>query len=148
MRVLENLSSIIISTQKNFKMYKHNMFFCRYLHVVGSKHLEEGDTKYLNMMGFSWQSYKQKLSDQRLSFDYIAQVSLRVRLWQYHWSNKQTVKCTCITQCNYTVHCTIRTRAQSVRRQHRKRTSEKSEMMTYKDTTQVAENMWVSFILI
>ena len=40
----------------------------------------------------------------------------------------------------YTVHCTIRARAQSVRRQHRRRTSEKSEMVTYKDSTQVAIN--------
>ena len=38
---------------------------------------------------------------------------------------------------NYTVHCTIRTRAQSDRRQHRKRTPEKSDMATYKDSTQV-----------
>ena len=48
------------------------------------------------------------------------------------------VKCTCISLYHYTVHCTIRTRDQSVRRQHRRRTSEKSEMVTYKDTTQVA----------
>ena len=34
---------------------------------------------------------------------------------------------------HYTVqsHCTIRDRAQSVRRQHRERTSEKSDMVTY-----------------
>ena len=31
----------------------------------------------------------------------------------------------------------LRTRAQSVRRQHRKRTSEKSDIVTYKDSTQV-----------
>ena len=46
-----------------------------------------------------------------------------------------------ITVYRYSVHCTIRTRAQSVRRQHEKRTSEKSDMVTYKDTTQGAKNM-------
>ena len=50
------------------------------------------------------------------------------------------MKCTCITLYNYTVHCTIRTRAQSVRRQHRKRNSEKSEMVTYKYVTEVVRN--------
>ena len=50
------------------------------------------------------------------------------------------MKCTCITLYNYTVHCTIRTRAQSVRRQHRKRNSEKSEMVTYKHVTEVVGN--------
>ena len=38
---------------------------------------------------------------------------------------------------HYTVHCTIRTRAQSARRQHRRRVSEKNDMVTYKDSTQV-----------
>ena len=38
---------------------------------------------------------------------------------------------------NYTVHCTIRTRAQLVKRYQGKRTSEKSEILTYKDATQV-----------
>ena len=44
---------------------------------------------------------------------------------------------------HYTVqlHFTIRAKAQSARRQHRMRTSEKSEIVTYKDTTQVARNM-------
>ena len=51
---------------------------------------------------------------------------------KYNWWNKQTVICTCITQYTYTVHCIMRTRAQSDRRQHRRRTSEKSEMLTYK----------------
>ena len=49
--------------------------------------------------------------------------------------------CDVCTLYNYTVHCTIRTRAQSVRRQHRKRTSEKSEKVTNKNTFQVARNM-------
>ena len=44
---------------------------------------------------------------------------------------------------HYTVHCT---RAQAVKRQHRKRDTGKSEILTYKDTTQVARNIWVSFI--
>ena len=38
---------------------------------------------------------------------------------------------------HYTVHCTIRTRAQSARRQHRRRVSEKNDMVTYKDSTQL-----------
>ena len=37
------------------------------------------------------------------------------------------------------VHFTIRIRAQSGRRQHEKKTSEKIEMVTYKDTTQVGK---------
>ena len=67
-------------------------------------------------------------------------------LWQYHYSNIQTVKYICITLYTYIVYCTIGTRAQSVRKQHEKRTSKKSEMVTYKDSTQVAKNIWVSFI--
>ena len=42
------------------------------------------------------------------------------RLWKYHWSNKQTVKCICIMLYNNTVHCTIRTTTKSVKRQHKK----------------------------
>ena len=80
------------------------------------------------------------------SLDFLPYVHLWLRLWQYHYSNKQTVKCTCITLYNYTVYCTMNTIAQSVRRQHEKRTSEKSEMVTYKDTNQVARNMLVSLI--
>ena len=38
---------------------------------------------------------------------------------------------------HYIVDCTIRTRAQSVRRQHGERISEKIEMMTYDDATQM-----------
>ena len=49
---------------------------------------------------------------------------------------------------NYTLLCTISTRAQLLRRQHRKRTSKKSEMVTCRDTTQVARNMWVPLIWI
>ena len=45
---------------------------------------------------------------------------------------------------NYTLHGTIRTRAQSVRRQHRKINSEKSEMMTYKHVTEVVRNRCVN----
>ena len=44
----------------------------------------------------------------------------------------------------YTVHCTIRTRAQFVRRYQGKRTSEKNEMVTYKDATQAVRYMWVN----
>ena len=58
------------------------------------------------------------------------------------------LKCICLTLYNETVHWTIRTRYQSVRRQHRRRTSEKSEMVTYKDNIQVARNMWFSIIWI
>ena len=47
------------------------------------------------------------------------------------------MKFTCITIYNYIVHCTIKTRAQLVRRYKGKRTSEKSEVLTYKDATQV-----------
>ena len=39
---------------------------------------------------------------------------------------------------------TIRTRGQSVRRQHRKRNSEKSEMVTYKHVTEVVRNRCVN----
>ena len=85
------------------------------------------------------------LSGLRLSFDFLPQVHLWFRPRHYHYSNKPSVKCTCITLYTYTVHCTIRTRAQSVRRQHRKRTSEKNEMVIYNDSTQVDRNMWVSF---
>ena len=77
------------------------------------------------------------------SFEFLPEVYLWFRLCQYHYSNKQTIKCTCITLYTFTVHCTIRTKAQSVRRQHEKRTSEKSEMVTCEDTTEVARNMWV-----
>ena len=38
---------------------------------------------------------------------------------------------------NYTVHYTIRTKAQPLRRQQRKSTREKSDMVTYEDSTQV-----------
>merc|ERR1711954_342426 len=55
-------------------------------------------------------------------------------------SYKQTVKCTCITLYNCTLQCTIRTRAQSVRRQQRKRTSVESEMVTYNHVTKVVRN--------
>ena len=69
------------------------------------------------------------------SFDFLPEVYLWFRHWQYHYSNKQTVKCTCITLYTYAVHCMIRTRAQSVRRQHEKWTSENSEMVPCKDNT-------------
>ena len=39
---------------------------------------------------------------------------------------------------------TIRTRGQSVRRQHRKRNSEKSEMVTHKHVTEVVRNRCVN----
>ena len=88
--------------------------------------------------------YWQKLSDLRLSVDYFPQVYLWFKLQQYHWSNKQTLKCICITLYNYTVHCTLIIRGQSVRRQHRKRNSEKSEMVTYKHVTEVVRNRYVN----
>ena len=47
---------------------------------------------------------------------------------------------------HYTVHCIIRTSVQSVKRQYSKTTSEKSELVTYKNPTQVARNILVSFI--
>ena len=43
--------------------------------------------------------------------------------------------CQCITLQYYTVHCIIKTRAQIVRRYQGKKTSEKSEIVTYKDAT-------------
>ena len=76
-------------------------------------------------------------------FYFLPEVYLWFGLWKYHYSNKQTVKCTCITLYIYTVHCTIRTRAQSVRRQNEKRTSERYEMVTYKDNTKVARKISV-----
>ena len=42
------------------------------------------------------------------------------------------------------MHCTIRTKAQSVTRLQRKRSSEKSEMVTYKYFTEVVRNIHVS----
>ena len=75
--------------------------------------------------------------------DYIPQVYLWFRIWQYHWPNKQTIKCTCITLYNCTLHGTIRTRAQSVRRQKRKRISQESEIVTYKHVTEVVRNRCV-----
>merc|ERR1711954_491212 len=39
----------------------------------------------------------------------------------------------------YTVHCTTMTRSQSVRRQHEKRTSGKSEMVTCEDIRKLPE---------
>ena len=42
---------------------------------------------------------------------------------------------------HFTVHSTLMTRAQLVERQHRKRTLEESEILTYKDTTQVVRIM-------
>ena len=77
------------------------------------------------------------------SFDFLLEVYLWFWLWQYHYLNKQTFKCTCITLYTYTVHCTTMTRSQSVRRQHEKRTSEKSEMVTCEDNTELARNMWI-----
>ena len=67
-----------------------------------------------------------------------------VRPWQYHYTNKQTVNCTCITQYTHTLHCTVRTRAQSIRRQQRKRTSEESEMVTYNHVTEVVRSECVN----
>ena len=63
------------------------------------------------------------------------------------WLKRSLIKQTnCKMYMHYTVHCTIRTRAQSVRGQHRIRTSEEREILTYKGTTPVVRNMWVSFI--
>ena len=42
----------------------------------------------------------------------------------------------------------VAVRDQSVRRQHKKRTSKKSDMVTYKNTTQVTRNRSVPFFLI
>ena len=73
------------------------------------------------------------------SFDFLPEVYLWFRHWQYHYSNKRSVKRH--TLYTYTVHFSVRTRAQSVRRQHEKRTQEKSEMVICKDTTEVARNI-------
>ena len=40
--ILKTFSSIIISKQTNYIIYRHNRFSCRYLHLVESKHLEDG----------------------------------------------------------------------------------------------------------
>ena len=76
--------------------------------------------------------------------DYRSLDQLWSRLWQYILSNKQTTKCTCITLYNCTLHCTKRTRAQSVRRQQRKRTSVESEMVTYNHVTEVVRSKFVN----
>ena len=54
------------------------------------------------------------------------------------------VKCTCISLYHYTVHCIIRTRDQSLRRQQRNSTSHESEMMTYKQVLEVVSNRCVN----
>merc|ERR1711954_600665 len=69
----------------------------------------------------------------------IIEVKINFRL-----SNKKTVKCTFITLYNCTAHYTIHTRAQSVRRQQRKRTSQDSEMVTYKQVTEGVRNRCVN----
>ena len=74
---------------------------------------------------------------------FFHRIYLWFRIWHYHYSNKKTVKSTRITLYTYTIHCIIRTVAQSVRRQHEKRTSEKSKRVTCEDTTEVARNMWI-----
>ena len=106
--------------------------------------------KVLQILNLFWtlNCYFHEMSSQFTSYvsKFYPQVHLWLRHWYYHNSNRQTVKYTCITLYNHTVHCNIRNRAQSVRRQHRKRTSEESEIVTYKDTTQWLRNMWVSFI--
>merc|ERR1712081_36560 len=56
----------------------------------------------------------------------------------------KNVKCTCITHYTCTLHCTIKTRAQSVKRHQRKRTSQGSEMVTYKHVTEVVRNRCVN----
>ena len=78
------------------------------------------------------------------SFYFLPEVYLWFRLWQYHYSNKQTVNYTCITLYNFTVHCTIRTRAWSVKRPLRKRTSQEREIVTYKHVTEVVRNRCVN----
>ena len=78
-----------------------------------------------------------------------ANVYLREKIkWEEPWHSLWNLKYSCITLYNYTMDCTISTSAQLLRRQHRMRTSKKSEMVTYKDTTQVARNMLVSLIWI
>ena len=54
------------------------------------------------------------------------------------------IKCKWITLYNCILHCTISTRAQSVRRQQRKRTSEESEMVTYNHVTEVVRSKCVN----
>merc|ERR1711954_280862 len=63
--------------------------------------------------------------------------------WQKRLSDKQTVKYICITLYNCTVQCTTRYRAQLARRQQRKRTSQESEMGTYKHVNEVVRNIYV-----
>ena len=58
----------------------------------------------------------------------------------------QTKKCKMYMHytVQYTVHCTIWTRAQSGRRQQRKRISEESEMVTYNNVTEVVRSKCVN----
>ena len=51
----------------------------------------------------------------------------------------------CKMYMNYTVHCTIKTRAQSVRRQQRERTSPESELVTYEHVNEVVRNRCVKY---
>ena len=114
------------------------------MNLFGDVNSDFHDTPLSNSVILNNQTLQSVCKGFASPLNYIPQVYLWFRLWQYHWSNKQTIKCTCITLYNYTVHCTIRTRGQSVRRQHRKRNSEKSEMVTHKHVTEVVRNRCVN----
>merc|ERR1712081_154263 len=58
-------------------------------------------------------------------------------------SNKQTIKCTCITLYNCTEHSTTWYRAQLARRQQRERTSPESELVAYEHVNEVVRNRCV-----
>ena len=106
--------------------------FCTYISDSQGMPLSNSDKVNKKTIYIGWKSFFSW-------FYFLPEVYLWFRLWQYHYSNKQTVKCTCITLYTYTVHCTTRTRSQSVRRQHEKRTSEKSEMVTCEDIRKLLE---------
>ena len=136
----EPVNNITISKLTNKLQTSATSFDCtskyiwRYLWVVnlfGALNSDLHKLPYSNSVNVNNQKVQ---SVCRSSFDYLPQVYLWFWLWQYHLSSKQTVKCKCITLYDYTVYCTIRNIVQSVIRQHRKRTLEKSEMVTYKDT--------------
>ena len=80
-----------------------------------------------------------------MTLDYILTISLKYILGLGFDNTidqtKKTVKYSQITLYNYTIYCTISTRAQLLKRQHRRRTQKKSEMVTYNHTTQASRNI-------
>ena len=72
------------------------------------------------------------------SFDYVSSISL---VQPMKISSLKQTNCKMYMHC--TVPCSTRNRAQLVKRQQRKRTSQESEMVTYKHVNEVGRNICV-----